>query len=129
MTFLLTIAVISYMLALGLVFSHWRAVKTGKVSITEARPSSLRSSLSQGLDAFAVYIVFFFREGIHHGYVYILLGARRLMILAKKTTADLERVLSKIIHSVREKKRRDGERGASSLFLQELKLHHDKIKS
>ena len=129
MTILLTIALVCYMLALGLILSRLKAIKAGQVAAADLRQPSLRASLSQGLDAFAVYIVLFCREGAHHGYVYILIAAKRLATVIKKATADLERVLSKVIHSTREKKRRDGERGATSLFLRELKLHQDKFKS
>ncbi len=127
MIYLFTIAFVSYMLALGLVFSRYRAIKAGKVPAAELNQPSLGAAFSQGLDAFAVYIVFFSREALHHGYVYILLLAKRLATFTKKTLVEVERILNRVIHTTKQK-RRDGEKGATSLFLKEIKMHQAEIK-
>ena len=128
MIIFLTIAVICYGVAGAIVFLRLRDLRAGKVTLADLQQPSFRLWLSNTLDAFAVSIVFLSRELAHHSYVYLLVIAKRLVSLAKRVSIKIERVLGQVIHTTRERKRSDRERGSSSLFLREMKIHQAEVK-
>ena len=121
---LLIIGVIAYALALGLLLRRQVLIKQG---VNFSLEPDLSSVVNPKIDSLAYYLVISSRELVRYSYVFLVLLIDHLLKWLKSLIIKIEKRFAKIVNQVKGK-RQLGERGAVSLFLKEIKDHHDKVK-
>lgn len=111
-----------------LIFWQVYNIRRGRVTVSDLPQISWRRLVIKTFDTLVLYGALLLRAGSRLAYINFLVGAKKVTSWSKHQLGRLERWVGGVIYSTRSSNKTDLERGATSLFLREIKNHQEQVK-